>query len=126
MDNPLALIVEDEANLIEVFTDALTRAGFQTEAVQDGEAALARLAAIIPAVVVLDMRLPLVTGDEILKHIRADARLAQTRVILTTGDARAAAALEHDADLVLMKPVSYTQLRELAERMRADTTGKAA
>jgi DNA-binding response OmpR family regulator len=126
MDDPLALIIEDDASQAEVFTDALTRAGFRVEAAQDGEGALARLAAITPMVVVLDMRLPFVSGDEILRRIRADPRLAPARVILTTGDSRAAAALEQEADLVLVKPVSYTQLRELAERMRADATGDIA
>ncbi|MBM2850784.1 MAG: Response regulatory protein, partial [Anaerolineales bacterium] len=62
--------------------------------------------------------LPFVTGAEILRRMRADRRLDQTRVIMTTGDAQTAEALRNDVDLALVKPVSEEQLRELAARLR--------
>ena len=64
------------------------------------------------------MHLPNVSGDTILHHIRADERLANTRVMLATADAYMAENLRDKSDLVLLKPISFTQLRDLAKRLR--------
>ena len=48
---------------------------------------------------------------------RADGRLSATRVLITTADPSTAQVLEDQADLVLIKPVSFTQLRDLAARL---------
>ena len=121
MSNPSALIVEDDADIAEMYSIALRHAGFDTEIVRDGSTALARLAKEAPALVVLDMHLPFVSGAEILRQLRNDRRLDQTRVIMTTGDAQMAEALQNDVDLALVKPVSQDQLRELAARLRSQT-----
>jgi DNA-binding response OmpR family regulator len=118
MDKPVALIVEDDPDIAEMYSMALKLSGFETEVVRDGSSALSRLAVSTPALVVLDMHLPFVSGAEILRQIRADLRLRRTRVIMTTGDAQMAEALSNDVDLALVKPVSEEQLRELAMRLR--------
>lgn len=118
MNNPHALIIEDDADIAFLYAEALRGAGFAPEIVRDGSAALAQLARSVPALVVLDMHLPFVSGAEILRQIRADRRLDGTRIIITTGDAQMAAALGKDVDLALVKPVSEMQLRELAARFR--------
>jgi DNA-binding response OmpR family regulator len=118
MNDPFALIVEDDVRLAEIFSFALQAAEFQTEISRDGAAAVTRLAETIPDVVLLDLHLPHYSGSEILRQIRADARLSQTRVILATADGRLAESLRDEADLVLLKPISPTQLRDLAKRLR--------
>jgi len=118
MTKPLALIIEDDRKLGDIFSLALRSAEFETEVVHDGAKALTRLAAIVPAIIVLDMHLPHVSGKEILSRIQADERFAQTRVIITTADALIAEDLHDDTDLVLLKPVSVTQLRDMASRLR--------
>ncbi len=117
MNKPLALIIEDDDDLSEIYSVALRGSGFDTEIVRDGGSALQRLTGPIPAVIVLDLHLPRVAGPAILEQIRADARLARTAVIVTTADARLAEEMQVKADLVLLKPVSVNQLRELAQRM---------
>jgi CheY-like chemotaxis protein len=112
-----ALIIEDNRELAIIFSQALQAAGFATGIIQDGDQALARLAITTPDVVVLDLHMPRVSGVEILRRIRADARLAGTRVIVATADMRATDMLQDQADLVLIKPVSFTQLRDLAGRL---------
>ena len=121
MDDPLALVIEDDHLLADTYAEALRAVGFAVEIVRDGRTALARLTTLTPALIVLDMNLPFVPGMEILRRIRADARLAQSRIIVTTGDAQRAEALGNDVDLVLVKPVSVTQLSELAARLRPPT-----
>lgn len=117
MSGRSALIIEDNSDLAIIFSQALQAAGFATGIIQDGDQALARLAITTPDVVVLDLHMPSVSGAEILRRIRADARLAGTRVIIATADMRATDMLQDQADLVLIKPVSFTQLRDLAGRL---------
>jgi DNA-binding response OmpR family regulator len=118
-DQPLALIIEDDEKLSIIFTEALRQAGFDTQVLHDGEEALAKLLACQPVVVILDLHLPHVSGDEILTAIRQTDSLAQTRVIITTADATLAETLRPQSDLVLIKPISYLQLRDVAKQLRA-------
>jgi two-component system phosphate regulon response regulator PhoB len=115
---PLALIIEDDPEQAAVFTQALQMAEFETEVIQDGQAALDRLAIIVPALVVLDWQLPYVSGDGILRRIRTDERLAKTRVILATASSVMADLLREKSDFVLIKPISFYQLSHLAARLR--------
>lgn len=117
MSDLFALIVEDDNDLAIIFAMALQEAGFETQIVRAGDTALMWLSSSTPDIVVLDLHLPRVSGDNILKQIRADARLANTKVIIATADPRMAEALEDKADLVLLKPIGFSQLRDLAARL---------
>jgi two-component system cell cycle response regulator DivK len=114
--NQLALVIEDDPKLATIFAGALRQAGYKTEIILDGRHALERLAETVPTMVLLDIHLPYYSGMEILREIRADFRLARTKVMLATADALRAEQLRAEADLVLLKPISYRQLRDLAER----------
>ena len=118
MSNPQALIIEDDQKLREVFSQALKAAGFETEVIEDGALALEYLATTTPEVVVLDLHLPKVSGNEILDYVLSLDHLADTRVIIATADPRMAERLRNKASLVLVKPVSFVQLRDLALRLR--------
>ncbi len=115
---PLAYIVEDYRDTVIIFQGALELAGYEVEAAYDGAVAQKRLTEIVPDLIVLDLHIPNVSGDIILQHIRADERLKKTRVFLATADANMAAQLRDDAELVLLKPIGFSQLKELAERFR--------
>jgi len=117
MTKPLAFIVEDDPQLSQIFTLTLSES-FETEAITDGAQALARLAEVAPHLVVLDINLPGASGVQILHSIRADPRLDATRIILATADSRHANELHDKADIVLLKPISITQLRDLANRLK--------
>lgn len=114
----LALIIEDDKDLIDIFAAALREAGYETESVEDGREAVERLQAIVPSVVVLDLNLPHVSGEDILRQIRSDGRLTQTRIIVVTANPFWASSLRSNVDLILDKPVSYRQLRDLSARLR--------
>ncbi len=113
----LALIIEDDERLADIFSKALESAGFQTQILNNGRLGMDTLKTVIPSVVALDLHLPLVSGKDILKAIRDDNRLAGTRVILTTADPEMASFLEDQCDLVLIKPISFIQLQTLAQRL---------
>ena len=118
MTKPLALIIEDDPQLNTIMSITL-QADFEIETCADGNHGLDRLKQIVPNVVILDLNLPGASGKEILTSIRADHRLSKTRIILTTADERQAETLRDEADIVLLKPVSPSQLKELALRLRA-------
>ncbi|MFZ6028987.1 MAG: response regulator [Chloroflexota bacterium] len=115
MSKPYAIIIEDDPQLSQIFTLALS-SQFECEAIQDGQAALDRLAQVSPNVIVLDLHLPEVNGEKILSYICEEPRLGRARIILATADARMAEQLQDKADVVLLKPISPVQLRELALR----------
>lgn len=115
----LALIIEDDEDLSEIFGQALSAADYEIEIIRDGAIAQDRLKEVFPAVVVLDMHLPHISGNFLLKQIRADERLAKTRVVVATADAQMGENLRGEADLVLIKPISFTQLRDLTFRLHS-------
>lgn len=118
MNKPLALIVDDDDSLVMLYEHVLTPIGFETVSVQNGNDALAQLDVIVPDLVVLDLDLSDdVTGVDILRQIRADKRLAATRVMVVSGSAHIAATIRDEADLVLLKPFSTSQLKLLATRL---------
>jgi CheY-like chemotaxis protein len=113
---PIALVIEDDEDLNEIFSSALENAGYQVKSVFDGAAAEQILTELIPAIITLDLHMPGISGDKVLKYIRTDARLKNVRVIVTTADALLAEALPYKPDLVLLKPISFSQLSQLASR----------
>ena len=113
-----ALVIEDDPKLNEIITLTL-QADFEIETCTDGNAALSRLAEFTPYIVILDLNLPGPSGREILTTIRSDKRFSRTRVIITTADERQAETMTDDVDIVLLKPVSPVQLRELALRLHS-------
>lgn len=117
MSERFALIIEDNRDLSLIFAESLQAAGFDTDVIQDGQVALTRLQDSKPDIIILDLHLPHVSGKEILEEIRTDERLADTRVIIATADPRMAEMLDDQADLVLLKPISFKQLRDLSERL---------
>lgn len=118
MTKPLAFIVEDDSKLNNIAVITL-QADFEIESFTDGDTAARRLDQVVPNLVVLDLNVTGTHGRDILKKIRSDVRLTSTRVILTTADERQAETLTEEADIVLLKPVSPSQLRELALRIKS-------
>jgi DNA-binding response OmpR family regulator len=114
MGNPVALVIEDDRDLATLFAIALRMAGVETEIVHAGDTALARLAVLVPDLVVLDLHIPRTAGIDVLRQIRADARLSGTRVVVVTGDPLAAEDIQNQADQVLIKPFNFDALQDLA------------
>jgi CheY-like chemotaxis protein len=116
-EQKLVLIIEDATEIAEIFAEILQNQNLLTEIVGDGARALHLLAERTPALILLDMHLPNVSGLQILNYIRSNPRFAMTRVIAVTADALIASSLEEKADLVLIKPVTYSQIGDLSKRL---------
>ncbi len=64
------------------------------------------------------MHIPHISGDILLNQIREDDRLTNTRVVVTTADAQMGENSRGQADLVLIKPITFSQLRDLTARLK--------
>lgn len=109
------LIVEDETSVAEAVAYTLEREGFATEIAADGRAALEAFEADPPALVILDLMLPGLSGWQLFTAFR---RRADVPIIMLTARAEEAdrvAGLEMGADDYVLKPFS---MRELVARVR--------
>ena len=103
------LIIEDNAELVSVYIDLFEYEGFQAEAIDNGQEALARLETIVPDLIILDLHIPGVPGMNILNYVQGDSRFAKTHMVIMTADVPAARALKGQVDHVLVKPVPYEE-----------------
>ena len=115
----LALIVEDDEDLASIFAEALRGIGYEVEHVADGKLAQERLkSGDVPFIILLDMHLPHISGGDLLANIKQDERFENTIVIITTADARMGDMYRDQADFVMIKPISFVQLRDLTARLK--------
>jgi CheY-like chemotaxis protein len=117
--NELALIIEDDEDLASIFSEALRGIDFEVEHAADGRLALERLQnSAIPFLILLDMHLPHISGGDLLNHIKQDKRFEKTLIVITTADARMGDMYRDQVDFVLIKPISFVQLRDIAARLK--------
>lgn len=116
----LALVIEDDEDLAQIFAEALRGVGFIVEILADGQKAQERLKkGTVPYLILLDMHIPHISGGDLLTNIiRKDERLSKAIVIITTADARMGDAYTEMADFVMIKPISFIQLRDLTSRLK--------
>jgi len=115
----LAMIIEDDEDLASIFAEALRGVDFEVEHVADGKLAQERLRnGEAPHLILLDMHLPHVSGADLLMDMKNDERYKNTTIIITTADARMGETYGDMADFVLIKPISFVQLRDLTSRLK--------
>jgi PAS domain S-box-containing protein len=112
------LVVDDNADQRERMRHMLERDGWRVEEAENGEVGLARAAESMPALVLLDLMMPVMDGFGFLKEFRARPGGEDVPVVVLTAKdvtVEERARLEHDADKLLIKgSVSMTELvREL-------------
>lgn len=117
MEKPFALIIEDDRDIVALFRHVLDLAGYRTEIVLDGKVAVEHLAKSKPDIVLLDLKLPGVSGSDILAMMNADENLKHVPVVVITAHAHYAQTLPVNPELVLIKPVNIEQLSDLILRI---------
>jgi two-component system phosphate regulon response regulator PhoB len=100
------LLIEDEIDLVEVTKSRLENSGYEILTVPSGEAALDLMKYSLPDLIILDLLLLGMRGEEVCKKLKNDTRLKHIPVILFTASASDIAKLasEVGADDYLMKP----------------------
>jgi DNA-binding response OmpR family regulator len=113
------LVVEDEADILEVIQYNLAREGFQVICSGDGEEALRLVKREAPALILLDLMLPGVDGIELCQAIRNDPLTRRTPIIMVTAkgeETDVVLGLGVGADDYVVKPFSP---KELVARVKA-------
>ena len=108
------LVVDDEPIVRDSLRDGLGSFGYKIEVAEDGQTALQKLKEGNFSLVILDLRLPGQDSTEVLKQAReANPDL---KAIIATAYPHMAESLQEAADWIFFKPVSFSQLRDLAAR----------
>ena len=115
-DPPLILVVDDEQSYRDALAVALQREGFLVETAADGPEAIERFDATRPALVLLDVMLPKISGIDVCRQLRARSRVPIIMVTARNSEIDAVVGLEVGADDYVSKPF---RLRELIARVRA-------
>ncbi|MGA1138990.1 MAG: response regulator [Ilumatobacteraceae bacterium] len=110
------LLVEDDAGIRAALSLALEDEGYEMLQAPDGRTGLALVAGERPDLVLLDLRLPDISGFEVCREIRAKSNLPIIMVTAQTDTHDLVAGLEAGADDYVTKPVNS---KELAARIRA-------
>ena len=101
---PFALVVEDDPDSCDAFTEALKNIGVRAMGVGSGQEAVRLAKALTPDLLVVDYRLPDISGAEVCRQLRADPETEPLPMIAITG---LPDALREDgcvADAILSKP----------------------
>lgn len=80
------LIVDDDQVVGETFARMLTLSGYRVTTVQSVDSALVATSHEVPDALILDMRMPVVSGLDFLRLLRRDGRLREVPVAIVTGD----------------------------------------
>ena len=117
MSGELILVVDDEANIVQLARLYLERDNFRVASVGDGKAALEAVGRLRPALMILDIMLPEMDGLEVCRRLRAqDNPLPILMLTARDDDVDKILGLELGADDYLTKPFNP---RELVARVRA-------
>jgi len=112
------LVVDDEEALRSVLSNELINEGYDVQTASDGDVAMAEIDKTPYDLVLLDIKMPRVSGFEVLKHIKEHA--GGTKVVMLTGFADLKNAIESKklgADDFVSKPYDLVDLLTTIERV---------
>ena len=109
------LIAEDEPDIRELVAFTLRFAGHEVTTTVNGEEALQQASHLIPDIIIMDVRMPRMTGYEACRLMKADHNLKDIPVMFLSAkgqDSEIQAGLDVGAEEYLLKPFAPTQLAE--------------
>ncbi|MEV6635585.1 response regulator [Actinoplanes sp. NPDC051470] len=109
-DAPLVLLIEDDPQSAELLTAQLSAAGYRVDVAGSGEHGLSAAGACPPDAIVLDVTLPGIDGWEVIRRLKADARLAGIPVFFASIIDDRQAGLALGARDYFVKPVDQAAL----------------
>lgn len=117
---PKVLIADDEPNIVISLEFMMKREGFEVIVARDGAQALEVIRRERPRLVLLDATMPGMSGFDVCEAVRADAEVAQTRIVMLTAKGREtdmARGVGAGADAYVTKPFSTRELVDQVKRM---------
>ena len=115
----LVLVVEDDEDIYELLSDFLAALGYSVAGAGDGRQALLLAHRLKPALVILDMVLPEMSGAEVARALRSDDETRRIPILALTGMVRrdGSADFTSGCDALLAKPCSLDRLEEEVRRL---------
>lgn len=113
------LVIEDDPDIVELLRYNLAKDGFRVDSASDGESGLRALRASPPALLILDLMLPELSGLDVCREVRKDPATAAVPIIMLTARAEETdrvIGLEIGADDYVSKPFG---VREMVARVKA-------
>jgi CheY-like chemotaxis protein len=110
---PLALIADDDADILMLISLTLERDGYEVVTAKNGLAALQSASDRVPHLVVLDLMMPGIDGCEVTRRLRAQEATRDVPIMIVTAfaeESQAAKALAAGADAYLRKPFAPRDL----------------
>ena len=120
----MVLVVDDDPDLREFVRDVLERAEYRVKTAVDGAKALSSLANEVPDVVLLDIRMPGLSGDEVLELL-SQIKGHPPVVIMTAAKRARSRALAHRNPFYLAKPFDEATLLATIETAIEEPGGAA-
>jgi DNA-binding response OmpR family regulator len=116
----LVLCADDDEDILDLVELRLRRAGYDVQTASDGERALALARERPPAVAVLDVMMPRLSGLEVAAWMKADDDLRDVKIVLLSARVQEAdqqRGLESGADAYLIKPFRVDELEQLVAEL---------
>ncbi len=110
------LVVDDEVDIVNLVVDILQEEGYQVRSAFNGEMALAAIAHRLPAMILMDMYMPQMTGIMLIQHLRTIGMSAIPVVLMTASPRAAEPLLNMELADYLAKPFDIDQLLQCVAR----------
>jgi CheY-like chemotaxis protein len=113
------LVVDDDDDVREMLVLVLGLEGYRVQGARDGQDALERIQARgRPDLVLLDLRMPRLSGPDFARLLRSDPATASIAIVVLSGDAHASrTASELEASGCMRKPVDLAELTAVVARL---------
>lgn len=123
------LLVDDFTDGLEMYQEYLTHRGYQVVVARNGEEAITQARAHRPDIILLDIRMPGITGTDAMRVLRSDSSFRRVPIIALTAHALEGEridALAAGFDELIPKPCLPDQLALAVERILAASRGRQA
>lgn len=124
--NGTVLVVDDEEKIVDVVAAYLEAGGYEALRAYDGEEALSIFESASLDLVILDLMLPGLSGEQVMEAIRRRSRVPVIMLTAKSGDADVIGGLQCGADDYVVKPFSPRQLMARVEAVLRRAQGDAA
>jgi len=118
------LVADDEGAVVKILKDRFTHWGYEVETASNGEEAIKKVESFEPHLILLDLKMPNITGLEILE--RTKKKYPHIGILILTASQSKGTfrtCLEKGADGYMLKPFKPENIKEYVEKI-LNTTGK--
>ena len=120
MENKKILIVDDEVMMAKPLKILLEKEGHEVKIVSDGKSGLDEASSWSPALIILDIMLPDITGWEVCEKIRVNPDTRDIKILMLTcydADDGLERSKEKNADYLIIKPYSNNYMLTIVEKL---------